>query len=123
LAFTATELTLKRMGLGNPVIYDSSPVYGYRPLPNREYVRFGGSTIKFNNLGLRTNTDWDETKANKILFLGDSVTYGGSYIDNNELFSQLTVDLINQSNKSDYMSGNAGVNGWGVENFYGLVVE
>lgn len=123
LAILATELILRRFGLGNPVVYDSSPLYGYRALPNREYVRFGGSTIKFNNLGLRTNSDWDEIKTNKILFLGDSVTYGGSYIDNNELFSQVTVDLINQSNKFDYLSGNAGVNGWGVENLYGLVVE
>ncbi len=52
------------------------------------------------------------------MFLGDSVTYGGSYIDNKELFSHLAVKSLKQ-----YQSGNAGVNGWGVENIYGLIVE
>ena len=106
------------MGLGGPVLYDSSPIYGYRPLPGKEYSRFYGETIKFNNLSLRAENDWDDKRENKILFLGDSVTYGGSYIDNKELFSCLAVKDFD-----DYESGNAGVNGWGVENIYGLVVE
>jgi len=114
-----SELVLQKfMGLGNPVLYDSSPIYGYRPLPNKEYRRFGGAKIKFNNLALRTESDWDDKRENKILFLGDSITYGGSYIDNSELFSSLVVKDFN-----GYESGNAGVNGWGVENIHGLVVE
>lgn len=113
------ELLLQRfMGLGNPVIYDSSPVYGFRPLPNREYRRFYGARIAFNNLGLRAERDWDGQSNNKILFCGDSVTYGGSYIDNKELFSYLAVAGLDH-----YESGNAGVNAWGVENIYGLIVE
>ncbi|MBW8039175.1 MAG: SGNH/GDSL hydrolase family protein [Planctomycetes bacterium] len=106
------------MGLGHPVLYDSNPLYGYRPLPNREYSRFYGSKIKFNNLSLRAENDWNDKTENKILFLGDSVTYGGSYISNKELFSCLAAKDL-----GDYESGNAGVNGWGIENIYGLVVE
>lgn len=108
----------KIMGLGNPVIYDSNPLYGFRPLPNKEYSRLYGANITFNNLSLRANNDWDENTDNKILFLGDSVTYGGSHIDNKQLFSYLAVKDLKQ-----YQSGNAGVNGWGVENIYGLIVE
>lgn len=119
ISLVLVELCLQEiMGLGNPIIYDSSPLYGYRPLPNKEYSRFYGAKIKFNNLSLRANNDWDENPDNKILFLGDSVTYGGSYIDNKELFSHLAVKGLRQ-----YQSGNAGVNGWGVENIYGLIVE
>ena len=114
-----TELLLQKiMGLGNPVLYDSSPIYGYRPLPNKEYSRFYGATIKFNNLALRAENDWDLQKENKILFLGDSITYGGSYIDNSKLFSYLAVNDFD-----GFESGNAGVNGWGIENTYGLIVE
>ncbi|MCP4106065.1 MAG: SGNH/GDSL hydrolase family protein [Desulfobacteraceae bacterium] len=124
LSIAACELLLQKfMGLGNPVIYDSSPIYGFRPLPNKEYRRFWGARIAFNNLGLRTNTDWDEKKEDKILFLGDSVTYGGSYIDNNDLFSHLAVELLNKTGKFNYTGGNAAVNSWGVENIYGLVRE
>jgi hypothetical protein len=105
-------------GLGGPVLYNANPLYGYRPLPNKVYTRFGGAKIKFNNLGLRAEEDWDSNRDDKILFLGDSVTYGGSFIDNQELFSYLALtDLKN------FQGGNAGVNAWGVENIYGLVVE
>lgn len=114
-----SELLLRKvMGLGDPVLYDSSPIYGYRPLPNKEYTRFRRAKIKFNNLALRAENDWDDEIQNKVLFLGDSVTYGGSYIDNRELFSHLAVKDL-----TAYESGNAGVNGWGVENIYGLIVE
>jgi hypothetical protein len=116
---TATELLLRRlMGLGNPVIYDSNPLYGYRPLPNRQYKRFQGAEIRFNNLGLRAETDFDPDPSDKILFLGDSVTYGGSRVGNRDLFSHLAVEGL-----GNFKSGNAGVNAWGVENIHGLVVE
>jgi hypothetical protein len=108
----------KFMGLGNPILYDSSLIYGYRPLPGKAYRRFQGKEIKFNNLGIRANEDWQGNINNKILFLGDSVTYGGSYISNQELFSSLAVKDF-----KGWQSGNAGVNAWGVENIYGLVVE
>ncbi len=108
----------KFMGLGDPILYDSSPFYGFRPLPGRTYTRFHGKEIKFNNLGIRANEDWHGNINNKILFLGDSVTYGGSYVSNQELFSSLAVKDF-----PGWQSGNAGVNAWGVENIYGLVVE
>ncbi len=119
LALIALELFLRlTMGLGNPVLYDSSPLYGYRPLPNQRMKRFHGSEIRINNLGVRADVDWDDRRERKILFLGDSVTYGGSYIGNAELFSTLAVAGLD-----GYLSGNAGVNGWGIENVHGLVVE
>ena len=114
-----TELCMEKfMGLGNPILYDSSLIYGFRPLPGKTYTRFKGAQVKFNNLGIRANEDWEGNIDNKILFLGDSVTYGGSYISNQELFSYLAVKDFN-----GWQSGNAGVNAWGVENIYGLVVE
>ena len=114
-----TELSLKiLLGLGNPIIYDSNPLYGFRPLPNQETKRFFGAKIKINNLGLRAEADWDSNPERKILFLGDSVTWGGSRIDNQETFAHLAVKDLPQ-----WQSGNGGVNAWGVENIYGLIVE
>lgn len=105
-------------GLGNPIIYDDNPIYGYRPLPNQEIRRFNGKRIKINNLSLRCDTDWDTIKANKILFLGNSVTYGGSYIDNSELFSTLVT-----KGNTNLLSASGGVNGWGVNNIHGLLLK
>ncbi len=114
------KFTLRRlMGLGNPVVYDSHPFYGYRLRPNQRVTRFGGARIRINNLGLRAEQDWEEDRSERrILFLGDSVTYGGSYISNDELFSHLVLDDL-----PGYQSGNAGVNAWGVENIHGLIVD
>jgi hypothetical protein len=115
----ALEVLLRRfIGLGNPVLYDSSPVYGFRPLPGMKYHRPHGVRIRFNNLALRAAQDFNDDPANKVLFLGDSVTYSGSYVDDEDLFSSLAVKGLGR-----YESGNAGVNAWGVENICGLVVE
>ncbi len=119
LSVFGIDFCLKKFfGLGNPILYDNNPIYGFRPLPSQKSERFFGSKIEINNLGLRSVKDWDQNKDGKILFLGDSVTYGGSYISNSELFSNLVVD-----SRSDLLRGNAGVNTWGVENIHGLIVE
>src|SRR5262249_40116367 len=80
-------------------------------------------TLRFNNLGLRSDHDWDAGVDNKILFLGDSVTYGGSGVDNRDLFSTIAVNIVNRNSPKPYISGDAGVNAWGVENVHALVVE
>jgi len=105
------------LGLGDPVLYGWNAAYGYRPLANQDVRRFRGTRIHLNNLGLRTDREWDQAIEGKILFLGDSVTYGGSRISNPELFSTLAVEDL-----PGYDAGNAGVNAWGIDNIHGLVV-
>lgn len=114
------EIAAKKLfGLGNVVIYQSHPVYGYRPLPHQRVARQANQVVSFNNLSLRAQNDWVENDFHhKVLFLGDSVTYGGSYINNEELFSHLALEKF-----PDYVSGNAGVNAWGVDNVHALVKE
>ena len=115
----ASEVALKSLtGLGRPVLFEAHPAYGYRLQPNQETWRFGGAHFRINNLGLRAREDWDRGVRDKVLFLGDSVTYGGNHISNEELFSELAVRGL-----PGLRSGNAGVPNWGVENVYGLVVE
>lgn len=106
------------MGLGDPVLYQSSPLWGYRPQANQKVYRFYGSEIRINNLGLRADSDWDSSIDNKVLFLGNSVTYGGSYIDNDDLFSHQAVIGL-----EGYKGGNAGVNGWGIGNIKSFIVD
>lgn len=115
----AAELALRTMyGLGDPVLYRSSPLFGYRLQPNQLVYRIGGAEVRVNNLGLRADRDWDTSRTNKILFLGNSVTFGGTYIGTTELFSHLAVQGID-----GYIGGNAGINGWGVENIRALIVD
>ena len=117
--FGLAEVALKHFsGLGRPVLFFKHPSFGYRLQPNQETRRFGGAHFKINNLGLRANAKWDAGTDDKILFLGDSVTYGGNHISNEALFSEAAV-----KNLPNVQSGNAGIPNWGVENVYGLVVQ
>ena len=47
-----------------------------------------GNTIIINNLGMRSSDNFNHKNKKKIIFLGDSVTYGGSIVSNNDLFSE-----------------------------------
>lgn len=123
-ALALVEFGARAIGLGQPVLYDSHPFYGYRPLPaqaqRRSNVLKGGGRVvdvRINNLGLRCARDWDGNPHGKLLFLGDSVTYGGSYVSEDELFSSLAAA------GTGWDSCNGGVNAWGIENLHGLVVE
>ena len=100
------------VGLGNPILYKTSNVYGYSIKPNQEVQR-RGNLIIINNLGLRDlkkNIEIENCKK-RIFFLGDSVTYGGSKIETEELFSFLTGKYLNYD--CIFL---VAVNGWGVQN-------
>ncbi len=113
------EKLASSFGLGKTVIYEAHPIYGYRPMPNQIVARNKNCIVKLNNLALRAEEDWAPSQVqNKILFLGDSVTYGGSYITNTSLFSHIAT-----KNLPGILAGNGGVNAWGVDNVYALVKQ
>ena len=104
------EILLKILGFGNPVVYHNKE--NYFPKSNQDVIRFKGAKVKINEFGMRTNYNWKNTNDKyKILFFGDSVTFGGSYIDNKDLFSEKLCELIKKS-----ICGNYGVNGYKIHN-------
>ena len=109
-----SEIYLRYIGLGDPIIYEKSILYGYIPKKNQNIERFNNSKITINNNSFRTHND--KSYQNKIFFLGDSVTYGGSYIDNKELFSSKVCMQLNKEFKKKFSCYNGGVNAYGFEN-------
>ena len=99
------------IGLGDPVRYDKDLVYGFAPKANQKKKRFKSSVVTINESGLRSVENWKNSKKAKILFIGDSVTYGGSYIDDKETFSHLVCDQLKK-----FTCGNAGVNAYSIIN-------
>ena len=121
----ALELFLKTFsGLGNPPLYELSPLYGYMLKPNQVIEPRGniaflyGARLTTNNLGLRAADDWDSKPAGKILFLGDSVTYGGQYIPDSGLFTSVAGAKL-----PGWQVGNGATNAWGIENMVGLIKD
>jgi lysophospholipase L1-like esterase len=110
LVFSAEFVLREKIGLGEPIVYDEHPLWGYSPKPNAVYSRLGGSIVTINNVGLRSTKDWQKEQKN-ILFLGDSVTYGGSHINDDETFSLLVCKHL-----TDWNCHNGGVNAYGILN-------
>ena len=101
------------LGLGNPIIYKTDPIVGYRLKELQSKKRFKGAKVSSDFEGFR----YDHTKeinsdTKYIIFVGDSVTYGGSYIDDKDLFSSRYCNLIN----NNFHCLNNGVNSWGILN-------
>ncbi len=112
LTLILLELLLSNfLHLGQPIIYDSSYAWGYSPRPNLEYDRFYGSKVTINDAGLRSKKSWEKDTNRRIVFLGDSVTYGGSIIDDDAVFANLACKNLN-----NWSCFNGGVNAYGVLN-------
>ena len=86
------EWVLRSYGLGDPIIYYKDAAYGYALEPSQRSVRLRNSVVTINESGLRSQDNWQLAKGKRILFIGDSVTYGGSYVDDSEIFSTFHSD-------------------------------
>ena len=100
----------KVMGLGEPIVYDAHKLWGYSPRANKIYRRFQGDIVTINNIGARGLSDWNQ-KDDNIVFFGDSVTYGGSYIDDNQTFTAVACRSFKKLS-----CHNLGVNSYGILN-------
>jgi lysophospholipase L1-like esterase len=114
LGLAAMEIVALWMGLGTPVLYYTSAWGGLRPLPDQKVVRLGGATLTVDENGFRTARE-HEPGAMRVLYIGDSVTWGGSYIDDSELFSEVSADVLRANHLAVYAM-NAGVNGTSLVN-------
>src|SRR5262245_18959630 len=108
------ELFLRWRGLGDPQIYSTNLTDRYELSPNQDVARYGGSRVKVDSEGLRSLHDWSLPADRKILFLGDSVTYGGAYTDTAAPFSERTCAHLGLPGSST--CGNGGVNAYGTDN-------
>jgi hypothetical protein len=106
------------LGLGNPIIYEDHYLLGYRMKPNQTQTRKGGNVIKINSIGCRDEEPDMAAGTLRILVVGDSVTYGGSYITREQLYTTQLEKILNGANA--FPGGkvqviNCGVNGYSYE--------
>jgi lysophospholipase L1-like esterase len=113
----AAELLLRVFGLADPVLYRQNPIYGYEPKPKQSSVRLG-VPIFINDVGLRDDEDYDSMKSNKkILLIGDSVTYGGSRTNQEDLFTEVLERKL-RTQEPGIKVLNAGVNGYSISQMF-----
>ena len=114
IIFIFFEFLLKYYGLGEPVIYRSSNYYGYYHKPNTKVKRFN-NLISFDELGNRFSPEYKEYQDDNLVFVGDSVTYGGSSVSTEDLFSLKISKKLNKK----YI--NISSNGWGIPNMINFI--
>lgn len=108
VGLVALEATARILGLGDPILYYTDPWGGLRPAPNQRVSRFRGATVTIDANGFRTPVP-DKPGALRILYLGDSVTWGGSTVDDEAIFSEVAADVLRNDGHPVYAM-NAGVN-------------
>jgi hypothetical protein len=115
------EAGLRLYGLGYPILYEKSVLWGYSPLPNQTERRLKGSRVTIDPNGFRVAKPLGER--NEILFFGDSIAYGGSYVDDEKIFSSVTCEILNDRIKeSKYSCANAAVNAYGIRNMLSRIM-
>lgn len=78
------------LGLGNPVLITSDASCSYILKPDQDVRRFFART-HINHYGMRSDEVSSVHRAGmlRLMFVGDSITYGTSRIDQQELFTEL----------------------------------
>jgi lysophospholipase L1-like esterase len=105
-----------RFGLGRPLLIYLDESYGYAYRPAQDLKRFG-NRVYYNHEGLRS----EELQPipggvhERILCVGDSITNGGTVIDQNETYPYiLQRQLLKSGLRVQVLNASAG--GWAMEN-------
>ncbi|MBN1871715.1 MAG: hypothetical protein JW800_03990 [Candidatus Omnitrophica bacterium] len=116
LGFISAELIVRLVfGLGNPPIFERSDEYGYRLIPSQNIRRFG-NRVFYNAQGLRSEPIAEEPQADtvRILCIGDSITYGGTTIDQEETYPYQLENILDSKGSSRFEVLNASAPSWSI---------
>ena len=102
------------LGLGDPVLYYNDAWGGLRPLPNQQVERLRGATVTIDANGFRSAQP-ASPGALRILYIGDSVTWGGTSVTDIAVFTEVAADVLRADGQEVYAM-NAGVNGTSLVN-------
>ncbi len=112
------EVTLRfGLGMGKPVLVVPDAACEYTLKPDQHLKRFG-SRIDINSMGMRS-AEFSPAKdphTLRILFVGDSLTYGTSRVDQNDLFTQILRRELPQRIGRPVEVLNASAGSWAIDN-------
>lgn len=118
-----TEVTLRLVGLGNPVLVQADSNTGYRFQPNQKIFRFG-KNIEYNQYSQRSEPITQKKTPGKlrILMTGDSVLNGGNPTDQSQTITEFFEAKLSASGHPVEVL-NASAGSWGIGNALGYLRE
>lgn len=123
LGLVLAEVALRLvLGLGTPVLLEKHPTIGYVFAADQDVRRFG-NTIRINAHHQRNASVVAEpdTSTLRILFLGDSVTFGGTLADQGETVTAYLDAELQATLEQEVEVLNASAGSWGMENLLAYV--
>lgn len=105
------------LGLGNPVLIAPDPACAYITKPNQNIYRFFVHTY-INRYGMRSEEISPARPPGvvRVLFVGDSITYGTTHVDQRDLFTQIVQRGLPAIVHSKVQVLNASANAWAPDN-------
>jgi len=131
LIFIAGELALEWMGFGSPPMVTLNPGVSYELQPGQSIVRRwplsedSVSHVKTNRMGLRSDEIGPAPAPGvlRIFFVGDSITYGTTQVDQDHIFTELVHHELPAILHQPVEVMNASIGGWAIENELEFVKE
>jgi len=110
------------LGLGNPVLIAPDPACSYITRPDQKVYRFFVHTY-INHYGMRSEEVSPVPSAGvvRVLFLGDSLTYGTTHVDQREIFTQIVRRGLPAVVHRPVEVLNASANAWAPDNEWSWV--
>lgn len=118
LVLLLTELGLRSaLGLGNPILYRADPSYGYFTRPNQRTRRLFARTV-INSRGMRCREfAYEKPRGTlRLMFLGDSITYGTTQVDQDDIFAEQVRKNLSSEIHRPVEEINASANAWAISN-------
>lgn len=102
------------LGLGDPPLYEPHETIEYLPRPG-VYRRFG-HRVSINQFHMRSPPVAEATGERRVLVLGDSITHGGSKLDDSQIATSRLPALLAEVSPGPWRVLNASCGSWGPEN-------
>lgn len=118
----ATDGALSLLGVGDPVLLKEDRESGYVLEPNQNHYRFLVHT-RINSHSMRSDEFSPKklSRTYRIMFVGDSITYGTTRVDQNNIFTEILHRELPSLAHRPVEVLNASANGWGIPNELGYL--
>ena len=110
------------LGLGNPILYQYSPRAGYVLMPSQTTFRLLAWN-RINRWGMRC-PDFTLVRPKgtyRVMFLGDSVTYGTTFVDQSKIFTSRLAKILPKIMHRPVQVLNASCGAWATGNEVGYL--